>query len=128
MCWIPECGSSTMEPTPADSDGRERVHSSSSGDGPSVVELAASSTVESLPDPEHVSVNSCSANAGHNTCATFLWVRSFKPFEDLKANIKQYETEQYVQFWRRDLRAVEAARKQTNRPLSDKIKFYELMH
>ena len=124
-----------MEPS-GDSDGNGcddfvQAHSNSVDPGPAAgYELATSLTVEALADPECVLVNDSSGDAatGHSTTASFYVGQKFETFESLAAHIKEYEAEYYIQFWCRDSRSVETARKRIDRFLSDRIKYYELTY
>ena len=71
--------------------------------------------------------HSTSTSSGCSAVPFFVG-QEFRTFEDLDAHIKKYESEHYVQLWRRDSRTVEAARKRMNRPLSDEIKYYEVTY
>ena len=52
----------------------------------------------------------------------------FPSFKQLEAKIKTYEEKNYVKFWKRDCRTIEAARKRMNRSLSENIKYYEVTY
>ena len=60
--------------------------------------------------------------------ASFFVGQQFQSFEDLQSHIKLYESQHFVQFWCRDSRTVQAAQKRVNRPLSEKIKYYQLTY
>ena len=51
----------------------------------------------------------------------------FKTFDEVETRVKEYEQANFVQLWKRDARTVEAARKRINRPLHDRIKYYEIV-
>ena len=63
-----------------------------------------------------------------NTPVSFSVGDIFPAFEQLEAKIKSYEEQNYVKFWKRDCRTIEAARKRVNRSLSDNIKYYEVTY
>ena len=52
----------------------------------------------------------------------------FDCFEALQAQLKKYESEKYVKFWCRDSRTIQAAQKKINRPLCEKLKYYEICY
>ena len=52
----------------------------------------------------------------------------FNSFDELDKKIKQYEGKKAVQLWKRDSRRIEAARKQIDRHLDKRIKYYELTY
>ena len=60
--------------------------------------------------------------------ASFFVGQQFQSFEDLQSRIKLHESQHFVQFWCRDSRTVQAAQKRVNRPLSEKIKYYQLTY
>ena len=60
--------------------------------------------------------------------ATFFVGQHFESFNELQTHLKRYEKENYVQFWCRDSRTVEAAQKRVNRPLSKQINYYEISY
>ena len=54
--------------------------------------------------------------------------QQFSKFEDLEQHLKLYEEQQFVKFWRRDSRTIEAAQKRLNRSFRDQLKYYELTY
>ena len=63
-----------------------------------------------------------------NTPVSFSVGEAFSTFEQLEAKIKSYEERNYVKFWKRDCRTIEAARKRVNRSLSENIQYYEITY
>lgn len=59
---------------------------------------------------------------------SFALGESFRTYEELESKVKLYEQKHYVQLWKRDTRTVQAAQKRLNRPLSDRIKYYEVKY
>ena len=57
---------------------------------------------------------------------SFVVGETFRSFEEVENRIKEYEKANYVQFWKRDARTVKNAQKRLNRPLHDRIKYYEI--
>ena len=53
-------------------------------------------------------------------------MRDFVLIRIYKKKIKRYEVATYTQWWKRDSRTVEAARKRLSRHLSDSILYYEV--
>lgn len=58
---------------------------------------------------------------------SFVVGETFRSFEEVENRLKEYEQANYVQFWKRDARTVENAKKQINRHLHDRIKYYEIV-
>ena len=52
--------------------------------------------------------------------------QTFKSYEELSAKIEAFEQSKFVQFWKRDARTIEAARKRMDRHLNPILKYYEL--
>ena len=52
----------------------------------------------------------------------------FESFDELQHHLKLYESQNYVQFWCRDSRTVEAGQKRLSRPLSKRIKYYYITY
>ena len=63
-----------------------------------------------------------------NSAANFAVGDTFASFEELEVKLKEYEESKCVKLWKRDSRTVQAARKRLNRPLSDHIKYYEVVY
>ena len=54
---------------------------------------------------------------------------TFGGVEEFEAPLKAYKKESYVEFWRRDSRTIEAARRRgVNRPIKAELKYYELKY
>ena len=51
---------------------------------------------------------------------------TFESFDALVTKIKAYQQAKFVQFWRRDARTIEAAKKRLDRYLNPSLKYYEL--
>ena len=52
----------------------------------------------------------------------------FQTFEELEQKLKTYECTKFVKYWRRDSRTIATARKRVSRPLSDRLKYYEVAY
>ena len=76
-------------------------------------ESNSSQTNESLQEPKSLS---------------FYVGQQFSKFEDLEQHLKVYEQQQFVKFWRRDSRTIEAAQKRVNKPIRDQLKYYEITY
>lgn len=50
----------------------------------------------------------------------------FESFDGLQSLIKKYEQANFMQFWKRDARTVDAAKKRLDRPLNPALKYYEV--
>ena len=59
--------------------------------------------------------------------SSFVVGECFKSFAEVEKRVQEYEQANFVQFWKRDARTVEAARKRINRPLNDCITYYEIV-
>ena len=59
---------------------------------------------------------------------TFSVNNDFNSFDKPDKKIKQYEEKKAVHLWKRDWRAIEVVRKQTDRHLDKWIKYYELIY
>ena len=81
-------------------------------------------TVFSLSPP--VVVYSTDVMSTAPSSATFAIGDRFKTFEELESKLKSYEVATSTKFWIRDSRTIEAARKRTNRALSDSLKYYQV--
>jgi len=53
---------------------------------------------------------------------------TFTTFSDFEEKLKLYERKHFAQFYRRDARTIQAARKRITRPLTDAIKYYEVRY
>ena len=62
------------------------------------------------------------------TDVTFQIGEHFKTFEELECKLKLYENVTSTIFSIKACRTVNAARKQTTRPLSDSIKYYQISY
>lgn len=69
-----------------------------------------------------------SAPSTSETSASFFVGQLFHSFEELQSHLKLYESQNYVQFWCRDSRTIQAAQKRMNRPLSKQIKYYSITY
>ena len=52
----------------------------------------------------------------------------FNSYDEFEKKLESYEASTSTKYWRRDSRTVEAARKRVNRPIADKLKYYELLY
>ena len=52
----------------------------------------------------------------------------FFTFDELNAKLKAYERQYFVQFWKRDARTVEAAKKRLDRFIKPELKYYEIKY
>jgi hypothetical protein len=52
----------------------------------------------------------------------------FSTFDELEAKVKAYENAQFMKFWKRDSRTIEAAKKRLNKFLKPELKYYELKY
>ena len=52
----------------------------------------------------------------------------FATFDELKTKVKAFENEHFVQFWKRDCRTIQSAKKRLNRFLKPELKYYELKY
>ncbi len=57
---------------------------------------------------------------------SFCIGEKFYSFTDLEVKVKSFETANATKFWIRDSRTIESARKRTNRPLLDCLKYYQV--
>ena len=68
------------------------------------------------------------ATAAPQSTVSFSVGDTFHSVEEFEAALETYK-ESYVEFWRRDSRTIEAARKRgINRPLKTELKYYELKY
>ena len=52
----------------------------------------------------------------------------FSTYVELEAKVKACERAQFVKFWKRDARTIEAARKRLDKFLKPELKYYELKY
>ena len=52
----------------------------------------------------------------------------FSTFDELETKVKAYERAHFVQFWKRDARTIEAAKKRLNKFLKPELKYYEVKY
>ena len=83
--------------------------------------------MDAAPACEPGPSSSLSPSTGSQNVSFYIGQR-FQLFDDLHSHIKRYEAQHFVQFWCRDSRTVQAAQKRVSRPLSDKIKYYQLTY
>ena len=50
----------------------------------------------------------------------------FFTFQELDNKLKAYEKAHFVQFWKRDARTIEAAKKRLNKFLKPELRYYEI--
>ena len=68
------------------------------------------------------------AQASSSTVA-FSVGDTFDSLQEFESALKAYKKEAYVEFWRRDSRTIEAARKKgVDRPLKAELQYYELKY
>ena len=60
--------------------------------------------------------------------ASFYVGQKFSKFEDLEQHLKRYEEQQFVKFWRRDSRTIQAAQRRVNKPIRDQLKYYAITY
>ena len=53
---------------------------------------------------------------------------TFASFADLQAKVDEYQRVNLVQFWKREARTIEAARKRIDKYLKPELKYYELKY
>lgn len=54
--------------------------------------------------------------------------KKFSSFNDLERNVALFEAKNFVKFWKREARTIEAARKRVDRNMNPKLKYYELKY
>ena len=54
--------------------------------------------------------------------------KKFGSFADLERTIRLYEERNFVKFWKREARSIEAAKKRIDRHMNLKLKYYELKY
>ena len=54
--------------------------------------------------------------------------KKFGSFADLERTIRLYEERNFVKFWKREARTIEAAKKRIDRHMNPKLKYYELKY
>lgn len=52
----------------------------------------------------------------------------FSTYDELETKLKTYERQHFVQFWKRDARTVEAAKKRLDRFIKPELKYYEIKY
>ena len=60
--------------------------------------------------------------------ASFYVGQKFSKFQYLEQHLKRYEEQQFVKFWRRDSRTIQAAQKRVNKPIRDQLKYYAITY
>lgn len=51
---------------------------------------------------------------------------SFPTFQELDEQVKAYEKAHFVQFWKRDARTIETAKRRLNKFIKPELKYYEI--
>ena len=59
---------------------------------------------------------------------SFTLGECFQSFEEVKKKLEAYEMSTFTKFWKRDSRTIEGAKKRVQRPLSDKLIYYEVSY
>ena len=59
---------------------------------------------------------------------SFVVGDTFASFAELQAKVDEYQRVNFVQFWKREAKTIEAARKRINRYLKPELKYYELKY
>ena len=77
-----------------------------------------------------ISSYSTGAEERGSSRACFSLGQLFGSFEasDLQTQLKAYERENFVQFWCRYSRTIQAAQKKVNRPLCERLRYYEVSY
>ena len=57
---------------------------------------------------------------------TFCVGDLFSTFQELDAKVRAYEKAHFAQFWKRDARTIEAAKKRLDKFLKPELKYYEI--
>jgi len=57
---------------------------------------------------------------------TFTVGELFESYDQLERKLEEYKQQKFVQFWKRDTRTIEAARKRLDKPLKTDLKYYEV--
>ena len=57
---------------------------------------------------------------------TFTVGELFESYDQLEKKLEEYKQKEFVQFWKRDTRTIEAARKRLDKPLKTDLKYYEV--
>ena len=52
----------------------------------------------------------------------------FSSFDELDLKLKRFERTNFMQFWKRDARTIEAAKKRVERFLKPELKYYEIKY
>ena len=68
------------------------------------------------------------AAAASSSAPSFFVGQQFSSFEELEQQLKLYKAHNFVQFWRRDSRTIEAAQRRVNKAISEKLKYYEITY
>ena len=63
-----------------------------------------------------------------SSAPSFFVGQQFQMFEELERHLKLHEGHNFVQFWRRDSRTIEAAQRRVNKAISDELKYYEITY
>ena len=57
---------------------------------------------------------------------SFSLGEEFESYEELEKKLNEYKAENYVEFWKRDARTVECAKRRLNKPLKQELRYYEI--
>lgn len=60
------------------------------------------------------------------TDVTFTVGELFESYDQLERKLEEYQRKKFVQFWKRDTRTIEAARKRLDKPLKTDLRYYEV--
>ena len=69
--------------------------------------------------------SACDSNS-HSEPLSFSVGEEFRSYDLLERKITDYENQNFVKFWKRDCRTVDAARRRVNKALNDSLKYYEV--
>ena len=54
---------------------------------------------------------------------SFSLGEEFESYEELEKKLNEYKAENYVEFWKRDARTVECAKRRLNKPLKQELRY-----
>ena len=61
-----------------------------------------------------------------NEPESFVMGELFQTYDDLEKKLERYERQTFTEFWKRDTRTVESAKKSMDRQLKKELKYYEV--
>ena len=68
------------------------------------------------------------AEAADTDSVTFSVGELFESFAKLDEKLNAYKAKNYCEFWKRDARTIEAAKKRIDRPLNPVLKYYKVKY